>query len=255
MANHSFVLIVLCAWAVVSLGQRLTFYDDFNDATIDPTKWNIRHQYIYWGGLCSKDNAYTDKGSLVLRTIAKNQTISNQPYYVETAFADTSGTFEQLYGKWEMRAWLPDVDTTSGYTLCPSFILEDTSPCSLSIDLIKQYADTPYPQSRVEGDIHPARFVHDHCTGGNTTNFQICKSRQDFEAGYHTFSLEWNKTSLAWSIDDKPWYTYDDLAIDTFTTPMHIVLSPTVVYKMVPNDSDKFPQLFSIDWVKVWQWV
>ena len=97
-------LAVLCALAACALTDAtgtLVFEDTF-DGPLNTTKWNVENG-PHLHGYNSAANAFTANGSLVLRTVALNQTFHGVKYFVASSAVDTSLSLVQEYGAWEAR--------------------------------------------------------------------------------------------------------------------------------------------------------
>ena len=76
-----------------------------------------------------------------MRTISENVTVKNVDYFVTSGAVSTTGKFSQVGGRWEASVKLPQVSSSSGYTLHSSIWLTpdnphapNTSGCAQEID-------------------------------------------------------------------------------------------------------------------------
>lgn len=164
---------------------------------------------------------------LVLTTEALNQTVDGQDYYVVSGAVNSSGRFAHHYGLFEARLKLPDVYTTSGYTLHSSFWLLEDEGCHQELDILEQYAvpGPSAPPHRRPARLDPPRrrltTLSSHLTGqpnvskvaGNVHSYGpsgTCNkadtevqynAHADFTSEWHIFGLDWRADSLKWYID------------------------------------------------------
>src|SRR4051794_16400428 len=88
-------------------GWKLVWEDEFNEPQISPTKWNVlireqsKHNELQY---YVPDEAYIENGCLRLRSRARDY--GSQHY--TSGRVDTSGKFAPVYGRFEIRAKLPN---------------------------------------------------------------------------------------------------------------------------------------------------
>ena len=227
----------------------LIFDDEFNESTLDQTKWNVKneassanHELEYYVA----DDVSVSDGKLVLKT--EKRSYGGQEY--TSAKLDTFGKFSFTYGKVEIRAKEPQ----SGQGIWPALWLQGNDcnphvcnwpgPGANEIDILEQINEprtvymTPHagPKHDVSLSLPSCRY-----TG------------PDYSADYHVFSILWTQGGkITWYIDGKqrcqvklPGY---------FDTPMYISINTAVGgWAGNPNSSTPFPQYQFIDYVRVYQ--
>ena len=90
--------------------------ESFDGPELNTSRWRALNQ-VHHGGVYQSSNVLLRNGSLVLRTVAQNQTINDIDYFVSSGAVNTSGLVEQRYGRWSARVKLPKVNESPGYVL------------------------------------------------------------------------------------------------------------------------------------------
>lgn len=191
--------------------------DEFTAATVDTTKWRVRNNdYLSydWATIDASAATIVDN-ALRIRTSehATPQDRGGRTRYWSTGYLDTSTTFTQQYGRWEMRAKLP---TTKGDSrgVWPAFWLRNDSVGE--IDIMESWGD-PTVRTRAASitetssfAIHEStnkdpgtdtyNFNHDHQADPNHDYYtSTYSSAQD----YHTWAAELTPTFLKTYFDGK----------------------------------------------------
>ena len=250
----------------------LTFSDEFNDGSLDTSKWNVVTGGIGNYYSCMAAANVVESGT-TLKMIAKNQTATcnggqSLPYtgsYIQTR--STTGNFNQAYGRFEFRAKMP-----SGKGLWPGLWLTNTSGASAGeLDVFEEIGIDPtqwtstlhyYPQ--------PA---NNHLQAGyaGTTTPSV-----DLSAAMHTYSVEWTPCRIATMLDGvvqkewTSWFPSQATMPDPFDAngPMHIridnkigardtttgVLKPAMRADNLadPNTPFATDRVLELDWVRVY---
>ena len=95
---------------------RLVMDETFDGPALNSSRWRALDQ-VHHGGVYQPSNVILRNGSLVLRTVAQNQTIDGVDYFISSGAVNTSGLLEQRYGRWSARVKLPKVNQSPGYVL------------------------------------------------------------------------------------------------------------------------------------------
>eukprot|EP00041_Stephanoeca_diplocostata_P006505 m.87376 g.87376 ORF g.87376 m.87376 type:complete len:170 (+) comp16401_c0_seq1:375-884(+) len=69
---------------------RLILNESFSGSTLNTSVWNVLEQ-VHRGGVYTADNVAVRDGVLVLRTVARNQTIDGKDFFVASGAVNTSG--------------------------------------------------------------------------------------------------------------------------------------------------------------------
>eukprot|EP00051_Salpingoeca_urceolata_P002514 m.50942 g.50942 ORF g.50942 m.50942 type:complete len:247 (-) comp12186_c0_seq1:88-828(-) len=245
--------------------MRLVVEDDFSAPTLNRSLWNVLEQ-VHRGGVYTADNVRVDNGVLVLETRAQNLSVDGTPYYVTSGAVNTSGHFHQRGGRFSARVRLPNVNESPGYTLHSSIWLfsnqrdRNNSGCPQEIDVVEQYAGCSPPciTSKAAGNLHTF-------AGGRGTSSPQCTRfasagqywrLDDFTSQWREFVVDWiPNTRLVMRIDNVTVSDYTNTTLLAhMTDPLFYALTSCVMERVPPVVTDKLPQQYLIDWVKIWAW-
>lgn len=184
-----------------------------------------------------------EHGHLVLRTERASKTgpDGKRVYNFTSGWIETQGKQETQFGRWEIRAQLPDPEARGiwpAHWLMPRFERGSPSdwncwPVGGEIDIME--ATGGIYNNTVLGTYHwganctagsPPPPPGPNCTCGcgcdlhrlSNTNGQFecthpngdpyhCETAHDFSAAFHVFAVEWEATSIRWFVDDKLYWT------------------------------------------------
>lgn len=148
--------------------HRLTseiIHDDFRGTSLDDTLWRVRDKdYLsYDSGYITADNAQVRNGALVLsaRRMEKPRVFRDgKPRWFSTGYVDTIGKFSQEYGKWGIRAKVPNRKNAEGIW-CGFWLRPEDTSLGTEIDIMESYgtrapdAKTRFdPTGKVEATLH-----------------------------------------------------------------------------------------------------
>jgi len=171
-----------------------------------------------------------------------------------SARINTIDRFEQAYGRFEARIWLP-----VGQGIWPAFWLLGSNfeyagwPVCGEIDIMEYRGQEP---KRVHGSLHGPGY-----SGGSSVTGSFNLGGIDgFNAGFHIFAIEWDAGTVTWFVDDTPYQTIrsGDIPDGTdwvFDHPFFIILNVAVGGHFVgpPDATTSFPQTMLVDWVRVYR--
>ena len=230
---------------------QLAWSDEFDEATLDPTKWVVdtgdsfgTDQQDYDTG--RPNNIDITGGNLVIT--AQQESYMGSSY--TSGRIETNGNFSQSYGRFEARIQLP-----KGQGMWPAFwLLGDNYatvgwPACGEIDIMELRGATP---ATVLGSIHgPGGDSYSegfNLSGGAT-----------FADGFHVFALEWVPGEIRWYVDDN---LYETQAADmlpasqtwVFDHPFFIILDLAVggTFGGPTSSATTFPQTMMVDYVRVY---
>jgi len=254
------------AAAAPSFGA-LVFEDTF-DGPLNTTKWHVQ-EGVHLHGVYAADNAFTANGSLVLRTVARNQTIDGVRYFVASGAVDTSGSLALQYGAWEARLRLPDVASTTGFRLHSSMWLvnllpwtsADGTPCGSQqapeVDLV-EYDPVEWTHSRngtgpwAEGHFHA---FFDNCTS-RWAPYKYQRGGAGaaaFSTDFHVWRVEWLAGSLTMLVDGAVLLRVTDAGwLRGLAAPLYFLLTNAVMALVPPSAADALPQTMLVDYVRAW---
>jgi beta-glucanase (GH16 family) len=165
---------------------------------------------------------------------------------------NTSGRFARTRGRFEARIKLP-----VGQGIWPAFWLLGADigsvgwPACGEIDIMEyrgQYPDV------VTGALHGPGY-----SGGDSIGGQYSLAGASFNDGFHVFAIDWDSSSITWSVDGHTYMTLDpsDLPSGTswaFNHDFFIILNVAVGghYAGPLDATTTFPQTMLVDYVRVY---
>ena len=245
--------------------MRLVWEDHFDGPSLNTSRWNVLQQ-VHRGGVYTADNVAIKDGMLILRTVAQNLTIMQKgkpvDFYVSSGAVNTSGLMEQRRGRWQARVKLPMVSETQGYTLHSSIWLfanqmaeSGQSGCPQEIDIVEQYARAPGVVSAAVGNLHP--FNGTKSTGCRKVPYTRGSSTAlgDWTSDWTTFSVDWAADWIAMTVNGELYAHWaQPQAAAAFTDKLFLALTACVMERVPVGSTDRFPQEYLIDWVKVYEY-
>ena len=163
----------------------------------------------------------------------------------------TKGKFEPQQGLIEARIKLP-----SGKGLWPAFWLLganiDTVPwpgCG-EIDVMENRGQEP---GIILGSLHGPGYA-----GSKAITSSYFEEDVRFDAGFHTYTVEWTKNSVSWYVDGTRYRTVTPLDVPgewVYDHPFYLILNVAVGGTFVgfPGPDTVFPQTMLVDWVRVYE--
>lgn len=273
---HLFALVVVvCVLADVAAGQggrprgpppgTLVVDEEFDSPKLNRSVFVVLEQ-VHRGGLYTADNVYIANGSLVLRQQALQPpvVVDGTPFYVGAGAVNTSGLVEQRYGRWEIRAKLPAAGFTPGFVGHNSFWLINT--LRQEIDIFEQVAWDSKPattNTTISTNLHLY-----NCSGAAGVEGETCsklcdgdgcgpgaqwRGVADWAADFHVYGFEWREDFLEWRVDGRVTTRFTTpAAIASLNNPLFLALTACVMNRVPVQPGDVFPQLYFIDYVKIW---
>lgn len=236
---------------------QLVWSDEFEtDGTPDSTKWGYdigghgwgNNELQYYGK--SPKNAYVKSGMLIIEAIKEEK--EGKPYTSSRLL--TKGKGDWLYGKIDIRAKLPrGRGTWPGIWMLSSDWKYGGWPASGEIDIMEHVG---YDPGVVHGTIHSEKYNHIKQTQkGGKTLVADCQDK------FHVYSVNWNKDSIQFLVDDKVFHQVERNPADNFTgwpfdQPFHLILNVAVGGNWGGKegvDETIWPQRMEIDYVRVYQ--
>jgi hypothetical protein len=169
-----------------------------------------------------------------------------------SAHVSTEGKLEQKYGKWEIRAKLPN---TQG--MWPAiWLLPVDGSWPPEIDIIELVGKEP---DKVHHSFHwgPLRDgLLPWDLGQTSTDDHLGKN---FDTVYHDFGVEWTPEGIVWTVDGKETHrfgTTPEQRKHLPQGPMYLIMNLALggFWPGSPDESTKFPSTMEIDHVKIWKW-
>lgn len=185
-----------------------------------------------------------------LAITAREESFENQDY--TGGRIKTKDLFEQTYGRFEARIQLP-----IGQGIWPAFWLlganiDDVSwPDCGEIDIMEYRGQEP---RTLHGTLHGPGY-----SGNGGLSGRHVLAQGGFNLGFHTFTVEWDESTITWSVDNYTYHTVSksDLPQGTswvYNKPFFILLNVAVGGRWVgdPDENTVFPQTMLVDWVRVY---
>ena len=187
----------------------LVWSDEFDGEELDRQTWERWYGTAFNQELqfyTRRDtNSYVQDG--LLHIVGLRESFNGREWTSARMKSQYSADF--LYGKFEMRAKLPE-----GRGLWPAFWMMPSDaeyggwPYSGEMDIMENRGHEP---QNVQGTIHFSRVAVENSTDPLSdrvfTGDEFTLETGSFFDSYHLFQFEWTDSTLTWSIDDIPYHT------------------------------------------------
>jgi len=224
----------------------MTFADDFSAAPAgtgpDLTKWTLHDP---WGTARPRelqgyapDAAQRTPGLLRLTASRAAVAYDGRTRDYRSGIVSTFGLFSQAFGRFEIRCRI-----AAGAGLASSLRLLPVPLAQLpEIDVFAASGGEP-------SKVH---FAHQWGNEQTTRSFYDSYPAPDLSAGFHTFAVEWDKTSIAWFLDGKLTMRSTE---GVPQQAMFLVADLAVggVLAGVPDERTSFPASFDIEYIRVYR--
>ena len=229
--------------------RSLSWSDEFDGTSIDNTKWSYEIGTGSWGWgnneqqyyTDSQSNSYVSDGSL--KIVARKENMMGSNY--TSARMITKNKYNFRYGYVEARIALP-----SSMGIWPAFWMLGTNidqvgwPACGEIDIMEAVNNN----NTVYSTIHYKNAI------GHEEYGQNCNI--DDRTRFHIYGFEWTETKLSGYVDNiKIFETSNDgYKAQAFNNDFYILLNVAVGGQWPGyNIADNFPQVMSVDYVRVYQ--
>lgn len=221
------------------LGYNLVFNQEFEETSLDTSTWNT---VMRWGPDTTGELQHYDSSALQITDgklviTARKESSGSRDYSSGTI--TTFETFDFTYGYAEIRAKVP-----AGQGLWPAFWLTAVDKnIGSEIDVLEVLGhepDTLYMS------------LHWDNAQGEDQDKTLSYSGPDLSAGFHTFAVEWNASSVIWYVDGV------ERARQTTgvpNTPMYLIANLAIggEWGGPPSAETQFPARYEIDYIRVYQ--
>ena len=241
---------------------QLVWSDEFDSPDIDESKWNFEIGTGSWGWgngehqyyTSRSENAYIEDGKLIIQALYENYGGSNYT----SARMTTKNKGDWTYGKISGRIRVPNAGGTwPAFWMMPTNSVYGGWPNSGEIDIMEHVG---CDAGNVHGTIHCNEYNWANNTQqGGTLNNVLASTGTDIDE-FHIYSIVWNENSISWYVDNINYFTYnkseDNYTSWPFDQSFFIILNLAIGGDwggICSFDSTTFPQLFEIDYVRVYQ--
>ena len=232
----------------VTVIMKLVWSDEFDaPGAPDPTKWGYDLGAGGWGNSELQyytnrlDNAEVSNGTL--KITAKKESYSGSNY--TSARLLTKDKFSFKYGKVEARAKLPEgVGTWPAFWMLGSNIATVSWPACGEIDIMEHLG-------RDLNKIYSTLHYPGHSGGSGTgSTTMISGATTDF----HVYAAEWKASSIVFSVDGNPFFTFPNNGTLPFNQNFFIILNVAIGGNFGGTVDPAFTSgVMEVDYVRVYQ--
>lgn len=248
------------------------FFDDF-DGELDTSRWNVHHE-LRKGGYWDSEQAFTENGYLVLRTVEKDG-----KFY--SGAIDTMNKYERKFGYYEARCHLPKASGIwSAFWLMPQGMMNDSptndvSICGAEIDIMESPYFNPIGMTNImptdidtyQCAVHVGDYDKNYYKKEMFVNSSRVKNTDiRLYNGWHTFGLEWTEQYYRFYFDRQLVVELTDKRFISTVQDDYLFLSvevggkngnaakPDFVFakSVFDNPEGTFPVDFLVDYVAVY---
>lgn len=255
-AKTAIILLLMVPLSIFAQDWELIWFDEFvQDGWPDDKKWSyetgmIRNQEAQYYTVKRRENARVQDGLLIIE--ARKENYKNAKY--TSASLTTNKKKHFLYGKIEVRVKVPaGVGTWPAIWMLGENIKEVGWPLCGEIDILENVG---YDPDVVHANVHTKDFNHTLKTNkGNSITIENLKN------DFHVYSIEWSKDKIDFFIDECKYFTFINEYPNQpekwpFNQPHYLILNLAIGGTWGGEqgiDNKKFPHLFLIDYVRVYQ--
>jgi beta-glucanase (GH16 family) len=240
---------------------KLVWSDEFDEDSIDKSKWNFEidgkgggnGEEEYYTDL--RENAHIDNGHLLITAIKDGLDADGKKHKFTSARMTTKGKFSWKYGGFEARIKMP-----TGRGVWPAFWMmpEDAVyggwASSGELDIVEEVGDKP---STAFGTIHYGGSWPANVHTGDKFTLPSGTLADD----WHVYAVEWEQGVIRWYIDGQlyqtqtQWYTKAAPFPAPFDQKFFIIFNFAVggAWPGRPSPDTPFPQTMDVDYVRVYQ--
>jgi len=242
-------------------GWNLVWHDEFEDSSIDLTKWE--HEVNAQGGGNNELQYYTDRsinsylenGCLVIQALKEHYTGTEGSREYSSARLRTRQKGDWKYGRFDIKTKLP-----SGKGIWPAIWMLPSEnkyggwAANGEIDIMELIGHEP---NKVYGTLHYGGEYPDNEQTGDSYTLET----GDFSDDFHLFTLEWEANQFRWYVDgilyqtQTEWYSINGEYPAPFDQYCHLLLNVAVGgnWPGNPDYTTVFPQKMTVDYVRVFK--
>ena len=241
-------------------GWKLVWNDEFDQDDVEPDRWRFEvnadgggnNELQYYTS--RRKNAFLEDERLVIEAHEETYSDAGRTREYTSARMTTRGKGDWLYGRIDVRAKMP-----IGQGLWPAIWMMPTDSkyggwaASGEIDIMEYLG---HDANRVYGTLHYGATAPQNTSSGDS----YVLPSGDFNASFHTFSLEWSEGVMKWFVDDflyatqTQWFTAGQAFPAPFDKRFFLILNVAVGgnWPGSPNDTTVFPQRMEVEYVRVY---
>ncbi|MDP4185773.1 MAG: glycoside hydrolase family 16 protein [Bacteroidota bacterium] len=220
-----------------SLGYKLIWEDQFNGNKLDTTKWDIRGVGPRRIGYNSAEAVKVEKGCLELYALQKGDSILGSA-------VGTQRHFMTKYGYYECRAQLQNsIGVWAAFWLQSPKISQGEDPAKFGseMDIFEFFKEIG--TDTITHAVHWAYGPHMRSIGPMKSYLK------GLSKGFHTYGFEWTPEKYVFYIDG---YKFHEETRGISNIEQYIILSMELPDSMQSLKYTKFPDVFLVDYVKVY---
>lgn len=221
-----------------NLGYQLIWEDQFDGNKLDPEKWDVRGIGPRAVGYVSPQAVIVKNGFLELSAFVKNDSIM-------VGAIGTQDRFMPKYGYFECRAQLQKSQGNwSAFWIQSPSIAEGEDPgiYGTEIDIMEHFKKGE--NDIVSHNLHWAYGPNQQSTGAFQSHVK------GVSEGFHTFAVEWTPEKYAFFVDG---YKYHEIKKAISHIEQYIILSMELPHSLEDLKDALLPDVFIVDYVKVYQ--
>jgi len=219
-------------------GYELVWEDEFNGTSLDSSKWKVRGVGPRAIAYVSEEAVKVEDGLLKLFALKKGDTLLGSA-------VGTQDLFMSKYGYYECRAqvqaskgvwapfWIQSTDISKG---------EDPKIYGAEIDILECFRKLG--DDIVSHNVHWAYGPHQQSTHGMQSYLP------GVGKGFHLFALEWTPEKYIFYVDGLKFY---EVTKGISQIKEYLILSMEYPNSLEEIKETVFPDVFLVDWVKVYQ--
>jgi beta-glucanase (GH16 family) len=220
-----------------SMGYKLVWEDQFNGKSLDTTKWNVRGVGARRIGYNSASTVKVEDGLLKLFALQKGDSILGSA-------VGTAKHFNPKYGYFECRAQLQkSIGIWAAFWIQSPDISKGSDPAKYGseMDIFEFFKE-------MENDTitHAIHWAY----GPNMKSVGMKSYLKGLSEGFHTFGFEWTPEKYSFFIDG---YKFHEQTVGISNIPEYLILSMELPETLKSLEHTVFPDVFLVDWVKVYQ--
>ena len=222
----------------IQMGYELVWEDQFNGATLDAKKWEVRGVGPRALGFVSPEAVKVEDGYLKLSAFKKDGRIllgavgTQNHFMTKYGFFECRAELQKSPGVWAA-FWIQSTEISKG---------EDPSIYGAEIDIMEFFKKLG--TDIVSHNVHWAYGPHQKTTHG------MQSYREGVSEGFHTFALEWTPDKYVFFVDG---YKYYEVTTGISNIDEYLILSMEIPAEAKEIKNTVLPDVFTVDYVKVYK--